>query len=132
MYSIYASCNYHDVMWSYPLGLYIIMLTLLKNDQDGAKLNSDLKPEVPYKSMGNSCNNSPLKLKAGHHTCHTFLLHERKCMLKRDCLPSAWVSYSLSSPYFCMGILKSLLGFVPSTLQIIKVRILSIGNLLNI
>ena len=65
---------------------YAHFITRTKNDQlsvDDAKLDSDLQPEVPYKSMGSTCgssNNSQLKQRAGHLACHTLLLHGKKCM----------------------------------------------------
>ena len=55
---------------------YVHFITRTKNDQlsvDGAKLDGNLKAEVPYKSMGSKCgssNNSPLELRAGHLACH--------------------------------------------------------------
>ena len=58
---------------------YAHSITRTKNDQlsvDGAKLDGNLKAEVPYKSMGSKCgssNNSPLELRTGHLACHTLL-----------------------------------------------------------
>jgi len=64
-----------------------------KNDQlsvNGAKLDGELKVQVPYESVGSKCcssNNSPLKLKADHLTCHALLLYGNKCIACKETCP---------------------------------------------
>ena len=57
-----------------------MICTLYNSSVDGAKLDGDLKAEVPYKSIGSKCglsNNSPLEFKADRLTCHTLLSMQR-------------------------------------------------------
>jgi len=70
---------------------------LTKNDQlseDGAKVNGNLKPEVPYKNMESKCSSSinlPHELRAGLLVCHTILLYGKKCVAsKMDCAQLEW------------------------------------------
>ena len=103
---------------------YAHFITRTKNDQfsvDGAKLNGNLKAEVPYKSMGSKCgssNNSPLELRAGHLACHC----------KRSVWQARWPALSSSGelllephllPILLYGTsaFKLPLSFAPSTLN---------------
>ena len=65
----------------------------MKNDQlsvDGAKLDIDIKMEVPNKSKESKCglsNNLALKLWTGHIACHALLSHRKKCMESETTCP---------------------------------------------
>jgi len=86
----------------------ICFITRTINDQlivDGAKLNGDLKPKVPYKSMGSKCgssNNLSPKLRTSHSACSAW----REVNDRRGDLPLTQVvsycSSSICSLYFCM------------------------------